>query len=171
MKGMSYRSACDYVRIQFQITTNRTALCEFWKKECLPLVLLQKAHAVESASRLAQHAETVPGRLAESSRDSIQQKFFRISLRPGDNTKELIALNELLMKERAMAVEEGRLAIAQRRSEREAEEYGAKQALRQKPCRRTGSDAIEALIVANKPSVEPDKQNTQPEGQPVSEHQ
>ena len=144
LAGMSYVDACVFTQKEIGVQTNTHSMRQFWSQECVHIRILRRAEAAEEADQLESAAAELPGRFTEAAKHAIQERFYNLSTNPAAKPGELMAVNEIIMrdresqikerevslKERAVAVQERRLAIEQRAADFKAEDCAAAQAIK-----------------------------------------
>ena len=129
IKGMSYADASAMVETEFSVAAGRTAMSEFYQKECVPRLLLQRADDAESAAAFTHPSENTPANFNLAANQAIQHRLYKLSVLPDQTPAEIKILNDILMRqnqfllnERAIAVQETRVAITKRAADLEIEE-------------------------------------------------
>ena len=115
--GMKYADACEFAAKEFGVRVSRMTFCEFWKKECFPIVLARRANAVQESAEYAGEVQKTPASFDHITQDALQQRSYKIALNPDLPAAEVRALRGILLQERTVAVNERRVKLEEQRAE------------------------------------------------------
>ena len=114
---MKYDDACEFADKEFGVRASRTTFCEFWKKECFPIVLARRANAAQESAEYSGEVQKTPASFDHTTQDALQQRSYKIALNPDLPTSEVRALRGILLQERTVAVNERRVKLEEQRAE------------------------------------------------------
>ena len=115
--GMKYSDACPFILKEFGVSVCPSTVGDFWQAKCIPFLEDRRASALREARSFGAEAKKHPGCFDQVAQDALQQTAYSMSLNPGLALPELRVLRGLLFKERALAVQEERLKLEQRRAD------------------------------------------------------
>ncbi len=81
-EGASYIEAVEFVHANFGITTGKTAVSEFWRQQCLPLLPGRRQSSLQTARDLANPGGESTDPFDQAAQSVLQQRLFEWRLNP-----------------------------------------------------------------------------------------
>ncbi len=116
-EGTSCRDAVEFVQANFGITTGKSAVSDFWRQQCLPLLPKRRHNALEIARLLASSDPKASAPFENAAQSILQQRVFDLCITPSPDVVEIKALSDILHRTRSLDLAKSRLDIARARAE------------------------------------------------------
>lgn len=126
ISGMTYQQAIDWLATECGLAVSKGAVAGFWDFYCSPLLQERRRMAAQKAEIIAKQASSETVDWNTASRDKLEQITFEFLLaESGEVDAAAIArLYKLLQKERAMDLDERKVALLEEKAKKFEELQG-----------------------------------------------
>jgi hypothetical protein len=119
LDGMPYHIAQPQTEKEFGVKAGKDSFSTFWQEVCVPLLLVRRRQAVETADAVATEASSQPGRFDQATIDALKQRAFELSISPHADPKDVKSILMLVIKARDQDISHQQLQLDRAKFARE----------------------------------------------------